>query len=41
MNKGVDMLRDQLKVWDANRKTNAFYSILYEFDFKGPGANKH
>ena len=41
MNQGVDMLREQLCVWDANRKTNAFYSILFDYDYKGPGATKH
>ena len=41
MNQGVDMLREQLQVWDANRKTNAFYNILFEYDYKGPGAVKH
>lgn len=35
------MLREQLTVWDTNRKTNAFYSILYEYDFKGEGVDKH
>lgn len=41
MNQGVDMLREQLVVWDTNRKTNAFYSILYEYDYKGEGVDKH
>jgi len=35
MNQGVDMLREQLHVWDSNRKTNAFYKILFEYDYGG------
>jgi len=41
MDQGVDMLREQLRVWDANRKTNAFYTILFDYDYKGPGTTKH
>lgn len=37
MDQGVDMLRQQLHVWGTNRKSNAFYSILYEYDYNGCG----
>jgi hypothetical protein len=40
MDEGVDMLRKQLVVWDHNRKQNAFYKILYDYDFLGAG-EKH
>ena len=40
MDEGVDLLRKQLYVWDENRKKNAFYTILYEYDFVGAG-EKH
>jgi hypothetical protein len=40
MDQGVDLLRQQLLVWDSNRRQNAFYKILFEYDFQGAG-NKH
>ena len=40
MDQGVDLLRHQLHVWGTNRKENAFYKILYEYDYSG-GTEKH
>ena len=28
-------------MWDANRKQNVFYKILFEYDYKGEGADRH
>jgi hypothetical protein len=35
------LLRQQLQVWDANRRQNVFYKILFEYDYKGAGTDKH
>ena len=40
MDEGIDLLKEQLNVWGTNRKENTFYSILYEYDYKG-GVGKH
>jgi hypothetical protein len=35
MDQGVDMLRDQLHVWNENRKNNTFYKIMFDYDYGG------
>ena len=41
MDEGVDKLRTQMDVWSQNRKSNAFYRILYEYDYVDGTNGKH